>query len=133
MEFGLNDPASVIVNGHTPIRVTHGESPLKAGGKLVVIDGGFCRAYQKTTGIAGYTLIANSQCMRLMSHQPFTSLKEAQETGKDIHSQSFEFAVWPERRYVRDTDSGKLLRERMNDLTELLQACRNGMIQLQSE
>ena len=132
-EFGLTDPASIIVNGHTPVRVTHGESPLKAGGKLVVIDGGFCRAYQKTTGIAGYTLIANSQCMRLMSHQPFTSLKEAQETGKDIHSQSFEFAVWKDRKYVRDTDRGKLLRERMNDLIELLNACRKGVIHLQSE
>ena len=132
-EFGLMDPASIIVNGHTPVRVTHGESPLRAGGKLVIIDGGFCRAYQKTTGIAGYTLIANSRCMRLMSHQPFTSLKDAQETGKDIHSQSFEFAVWPERKYVRDTDHGKQLRERMDDLIELLDACRDGTIHLQNE
>ena len=132
-EFGLTDPASIIVNGHTPVRVTHGESPLRAGGRLVIIDGGFCRAYQKTTGIAGYTLIANSRCMRLMSHQPFTSLKDAQETGKDIHSQSFEFASWPERKYVRDTDHGKQLRERMDDLLELLDACRNGTIHLQSE
>ena len=99
----------------------------------MVIDGGFCRAYQKTTGIAGYTLIANSLCMRLMSHQPFTSLKDAQETGKDIHSQSFEFASWPERKYVRDTDHGKQLRERMEDLLELLEACRSGAIHLQSE
>ena len=132
-EFGLTDPASVIVNGHTPVRVTHGESPLRAGGRLVIIDGGFCRAYQKTTGIAGYTLIANSRCMRLMSHQPFTSLKDAQETGRDIHSQSFEFVVWPERKYVRDTDHGKQLRERMEDLLELLDACRDGTIHLQNE
>ena len=91
----------------------------------------FCRAYQKTTGIAGYTLIANSHGMRLMSHQPFTSLKDAQETGRDIHSQSFEFATFPKRKYVRDTNRGKLLEERKNDLLKLLTACRNGLINLQ--
>ena len=127
-EFGLDDESGKIINGHTPVRVTHGESPLKAGGKLVVIDGGFCRAYQKTTGIAGYTLIANSHGMRLMSHQPFTSLKDAQETGTDIHSQSFEFASFPGRRYVRDTDYGSVLQERMEDLMTLLSAFRQGLI-----
>ena len=130
-EFGLTAEEGHIINGHTPIRVTHGESPLKAGGKLVVIDGGFCRAYQKTTGIAGYTLIANSHGMRLMSHQPFTSLRDAQETGRDIHSQSFEFQSYPQRKYVADTDHGKLLKERMDDLIALLAACRSGMINLQ--
>ncbi len=130
-EFGLTSEVSRIVNGHTPIRVTHGESPLKGGGKLVVIDGGFCRAYQKTTGIAGYTLIANSHGMRLMSHQPFTTLRDAREKGRDIHSQSFEFAAYPQRRYVRDTDYGKQLQERMNDLLLLLDACRNGTVSLQ--
>ncbi len=130
-EFGLSDEEACIVNGHTPIRVTHGESPLKAGGKLVVIDGGFCRAYQKTTGIAGYTLIANSHGMRLMSHQPFTTLRDAQETGRDIHSQSFEFMSYPKRKYVIDTDHGKLLEERMKDLVTLLEACRSGIIHLQ--
>jgi fructose-1,6-bisphosphatase-3 len=111
--------------------VTHGESPLKAGGKLVVIDGGFCKAYQKTTGIAGYTLISNSHGMRLMSHQPFTTLRDAQETGRDIHSQSYEFATFAERKYVIDTDRGRLLKERMNDLMQLLDACRSGLINLQ--
>ncbi len=130
-EFGRTSEVSRIVNGHTPIRVTHGESPLKGGGKLVVIDGGFCRAYQKTTGIAGYTLIANSHGMRLMSHQPFTTLRDAREKGRDIHSQSFEFAAYPQRRYVRDTDYGKQLQERMNDLLLLLDACRNGTVSLQ--
>ena len=130
-EFGLTDEGSRIINGHTPIRVTHGESPLKAGGRLVVIDGGFCRAYQKTTGIAGYTLIANSHGMRLMSHQPFTTLRDAQETGRDIHSQSFEFAAYPQRKYVSDTDHGKMLRERMEDLITLLDACRAGAVNLQ--
>ena len=127
-EFGLEGEDCRIINGHTPIRVTHGESPLKAGGRLVVIDGGFCRAYQKTTGIAGYTLIANSHGLRLMSHQPFTSLRDAQESGQDIHSQSFAFAVYPRRQYVRDTDQGRELQERMDDLIELLQAVRSGAV-----
>ena len=129
-KFGLTGEDCRIVNGHTPVRVSHGESPLKAGGRLVVIDGGFCRAYQKTTGIAGYTLIANSHGMRLMSHQPFTSLKDAQRNGTDIHSQSYEFAAYPKRRYNRDTDHGKVLRERMDDLVELLNVVGQGLITL---
>lgn len=130
--FGLTGEECRIVNGHTPVRVSHGESPLKANGRLVVIDGGFCRAYQKTTGIAGYTLIANSHGMRLMSHQPFTSLQDAQANGTDIHSQSYEFAAYPKRRYVRDTDHGRAMKERMDDLVELLDACRAGEISLGS-
>ena len=130
-EFGLTGDESHIINGHTPVRITHGESPLKANGKLIVIDGGFCRAYQKTTGIAGYTLIANSHGMRLMSHQPFTNLRDAQETGRDIHSQSFEFTSFPNRKYIRDTDYGKRLQERMEDLIRLLDARRSGEISLQ--
>ncbi|MGN0745851.1 MAG: fructose-1,6-bisphosphatase [Aristaeellaceae bacterium] len=129
-EFGLTDPESRIINGHTPIRVTHGESPLKAGGKLIVIDGGFCRAYQKTTGIAGYTLIANSHGMRLMSHQPFTDLQDALSSGRDIHSQSFQFAAYPRRLRIRDTDQGKRLQERVEDLKDLLAACRAGVVNL---
>ncbi|MBQ9197112.1 MAG: fructose-1,6-bisphosphatase [Clostridia bacterium] len=128
--FGLTGEECRIVNGHTPVRVSHGESPLKAGGRLVVIDGGFCRAYQKTTGIAGYTLIANSHGMRLMSHQPFTSLQDAQANGTDIHSQSYEFAAYPKRRYVRDTDHGRAMKERMDDLVELLDAYRAGEVSL---
>ncbi len=129
--FGLANEDARIINGHTPVRVTHGESPLKAGGKLVVIDGGFSRAYQKTTGIAGYTLIANSYCMRLMSHQPFTSLKDAQETDRDIMSQSFEFAEYPRRKFVADTDYGQRLQERAEDLMLLLAAFRDGTVTLQ--
>ena len=129
-EFGLTDPQSRIINGHTPIRVTHGESPLKADGKLIVIDGGFCRAYQKTTGIAGYTLISNSHGMRLMSHAPFTSKADAVAHGSDIQSSSFEFARFPRRVYVRDTDNGRRKQERMNDLTDLLTACREGLVTL---
>ena len=98
---------------------------------MFVIDGGFCRAYQKTTGIAGYTLIANSHGMRLMSHQPFTTLRDAQESGADIHSRSFEFSKYPKRKYVRDTDHGHRLQERMEDLAQLLEAIRSGLISLE--
>ena len=129
-EFGLTDHESRIINGHTPIHVGSGESPLRAGGRLVVIDGGFCRAYQKTTGIAGYTLIANSHGMRLMSHQPFTTLEDAQQSGRDIHSQSYEFATYPQRKYVSDTDYGHRLAERMQDLIDLLEASRRGLVVL---
>lgn len=128
--FDLPSPESRIINGHTPIRVTHGESPIKAGGRLIVIDGGFCKAYQKATGIAGYTLIANSHGMRIMSHQPFTTLEDALEANRDIRSQSFDFAVYPRRQMVRDTDSGKRLQERIDDLLDLLSACRAGLISL---
>jgi fructose-1,6-bisphosphatase-3 len=127
-EFGLTNEEARIINGHTPVRVTHGESPLKANGKLVVIDGGFCRAYQKTTGIAGYTLISNSHGMRLMSHHPFTSVQDALESGTDIHSQSFELPSWEKRRFVADTDRGRLLQERLQDLRRLLAAYRDGTI-----
>lgn len=129
-EFGLTDPESRIINGHTPIRVTHGESPLKAGGKLVVIDGGFCRAYQKTTGIAGYTLIANSHGMRLMSHQPFTTLQDALTSGRDIHSQSMEFYTYTHRQRISDTDHGQRLQERVEDLKALLEAYSAGVVRL---
>lgn len=98
---------------------------------MIVIDGGFCRAYQKTTGIAGYTLISNSHGMRLMSHQPFTSRQDALKTDRDIHSQSFEFAAYPQRQLVRDTDNGHRLQERMQDMKDLLTAWRNGLINLQ--
>ena len=82
------------------------------------------------TGIAGYTLISNSYGMRLMSHQPFTSLRDAQETGQDIHSQSCQFKTFSRRKYVSDTDTGKLLLERRDDLNTLLSACREGVIHL---
>ena len=131
-EFDLTSHESRIINGHTPIRVSHGESPLKAGGRLVVIDGGFCKASQKTTGIAGYTLIANSHGMRLMSHQPFTTIQDALSSGRDIHSQSFEFHSYGHRQRVRDTDEGKRLQERVDDLKDLLEASTAGLIHLRS-
>ena len=131
-EFGLTDAQSRIINGHTPIRVTHGESPIKAGGKCIVIDGGFCRAYQKTTGIAGYTLISNSHGMRIVSHQPFTDLEDALSENRDIHSQPYIFATWEKRQMVADTDRGHQLQERIADLHDLLEAVRQGLVNLKS-
>jgi fructose-1,6-bisphosphatase-3 len=124
--FGLTNENSRIINGHTPVKVKNGESPLKAGGRLIVIDGGFCRAYQKTTGIAGYTLISNSHGLRLMSHQPFTSLRDAQESGQDIHSKAYEFFTYEKRRVVLETDRGQELDERRRDLMKLLSFMRSG-------
>lgn len=129
-EFGLRDAQARIINGHTPIRVTHGESPIKAGGKCIVIDGGFCRAYQKTTGIAGYTLISNSHGMRIVSHQPFTDLEDALSEDRDIHSQPYVFATWEKRKMVADTDHGQKLQERIADLHDLLEAVRQGQVNL---
>ncbi len=127
-EFGLDNPSAHIINGHTPIKVSKGENPVKANGKLVVIDGGFCRAYQKTTGIAGYTLIYNSHGLRIMSHQPFTSIGEALDENKDIHSHSEIFETAPRRMMVSDCDNGKVIQEKIKDLELLLAAYRQGVL-----
>lgn len=127
-EFGLDSPMSHIINGHTPIKVSKGESPVKANNRLVVIDGGFCKAYQKTTGIAGYTLIYNSHGMRLKAHQPFESIVRALEENKDIESTSNFFEMEPERVMVKDTDSGKDILETIDDLELLLTAYRQGLL-----
>ncbi len=127
-EFGLDNSISHIINGHTPIKVAKGESPLKANNRLIVIDGGFCRAYQKTTGIAGYTLIYNSHGMRLKAHQPFESVAKVLEENKDIESTSNFFEMEAERVMVKDTDNGKVILERIEDLTWLLFAYRQGII-----
>ncbi|MCM1046289.1 MAG: fructose-1,6-bisphosphatase [Candidatus Gastranaerophilales bacterium] len=127
-EFGLDSPMSHIINGHTPIKVSKGESPVKANNRLVVIDGGFCKAYQKTTGIAGYTLIYNSHGMRLKAHQPFESIATALEENKDIESTSNFFEMEPERVMVKDTDNGKNILETINDLELLLIAYRQGLL-----
>ncbi len=127
-EFGLDSDISHIINGHTPIKVSKGESPLKANNRLIVIDGGFCRAYQKTTGIAGYTLIYNSHGMRLKAHQPFESIAKVLEENKDIESTSNFFETEAERVMVKDTDNGKEIRETIRDLELLLAAYRQGMI-----
>ena len=127
-EFGLYSERSHIINGHTPVNVKKGESPIRADGKLYVIDGGFCKAYQKATGIAGYTLIFNSHGMKLKTHQPFTSLKNALEENVDIHSDTEIVEEEEERIMVADTDDGIIIRERIKDLKALLKAYRSGLI-----
>lgn len=120
-EFGLYTPTSHIINGHTPVRTVEGEQPIRANGKLLVIDGGFCKNYHKTTGIAGYTLIYNSHGLRLKSHHPFESVQHALRENKDIQSESQMIETEKSRILVRDTDNGREMMEYIEDLKELLQ------------
>ncbi|MDE7063778.1 MAG: fructose-1,6-bisphosphatase, partial [Lachnospiraceae bacterium] len=119
-EFGLYSPMSHIINGHTPVEVSSGEAPVRANGKLIIIDGGFCKAYHKKTGIAGYTLIYNSHCMRLKAHQPFESIQKVLEENKDIESSTDIFETEEKRIRVKDTDIGKKIQEQIADLELLL-------------
>ncbi len=127
-EFGLSSSHSHIVNGHVPVKAKNGESPIKGNGRLVVIDGGFCRAYHNTTGIAGYTLISNSNDMRIVAHEPFTTIEDAVENNTDIHSTSNIFEFLEKRMMVADTDSGEVHREKIEDLKMLMNAYRMGII-----
>ncbi|MDO4556331.1 MAG: fructose-bisphosphatase class III, partial [Lachnospiraceae bacterium] len=127
-EFGLEGEGIHIVNGHVPVHHTSGESPVKCGGKVLVIDGGFSKAYQKETGIAGYTLIYNSYGLMLSAHEPFTSAESAVEHESDIQSERVAVKLTEKRRLVGDTDTGVVLRERIEELKELLKAYRAGVI-----
>lgn len=127
-EFGLNPALSHIVNGHVPVKRKDGENPVKCGGKVLVIDGGFSKAYQKETGIAGYTLIFNSYGLRLVAHEPFESTETAIEQEKDIHSETMIVKRMQERLLVGDTDIGRELKGQVEDLERLLTAYRNGGI-----
>ncbi len=120
-EFGLFSPISHIINGHTPVKVCDGEAPVRANGKLIIIDGGFCRAYHKKTGIAGYTLIYNSHGMRLKAHQPFESIKKVLEENVDIESSTDIFETEEKRIRVKDTDIGKSIKEQIADLEMVLE------------
>lgn len=127
-EFGLEKETAHIINGHVPVKTIEGESPIKCGGKVLVIDGGFARAYQKETGIAGYTLIYNSYGLILVAHEPFESTDAAIEKESDIHSESIIVKRVAERKRVGHTDNGKVMQDRINDLMLLLEAYRNGTI-----
>jgi len=126
--FDLDPETSHIVNGHVPVKVKKGESPVKAGGKLLVIDGGFAKAYQARTGIAGYTLIYNSYGLLLAAHQPFESTQRAIEEERDIDSETIVLERNVRRIRVRDTDKGQEIRQRIDDLKGLLEAYRTGLI-----
>ncbi len=127
-EFGLDPEAGHIINGHVPVKVKKGESPVKAGGKLIVIDGGFAKAYQEKTGIAGYTLIFNSYGLLLAAHQPFESTRKAIESEMDIHSTTKILEHNTKQIRVRDTDDGKEIKKQIDDLSKLLEAYRSGLI-----
>lgn len=127
-EFGLSPEDGHIINGHVPVKTKNGESPVKCGGKVLVIDGGFSRAYQKETGIAGYTLIYNSYGLILAAHKPFESTESAIENESDIHSDSVIIQRVMERKLVGDTDSGRKLKADIADLEYLLEAYRSGRI-----
>ena len=131
VEFGLNPECSHIINGHVPVKSKSGESPIKANGKLIVIDGGFSRAYQSTTGIAGYTLIYNSYGLLLVSHDPFESTQKAIEEENDIHSTIMVLEKEVERKRVKDTDAGEVMKTQIRDLEMLLDAYRLGFIKEQ--
>lgn len=129
-EFGITSPFSHIINGHIPVRVKEGEGPVKANGKLIVIDGGFCRAYQKYTGIAGYTMFFSSHGIRIAAHKPWDHdhLKEGFQAGADILSTTVIYKNLPNRLMVSGTDTGRELSERIRDLTALLNAYRMGIL-----
>ena len=127
-EFGLRGSHCHIINGHVPVKARKGESPIKGGGKLIVIDGGFSKAYQPTSGIAGYTLIFNSRHMRIVSHQPFTGKWNAIHKNDDIANDSVVFEEMETRMKVAQTDEGRDLQTKVDDLLLLLAAYRAGAV-----
>ena len=130
-EFGLFHDSAHIINGHIPQK--KGENPIKAGGRLIVIDGGFCSAYHKTTGIAGYTLIYNADGMRLSAHSPFKGKEDAIKNNGDILSETVIFETKKHRIRIRETDLGGEIREEMYDLARLLEAYKSGLLSEQAE
>lgn len=128
VEFGLDPDHGCIINGHVPVKVGKGERPIKANGKLIVIDGGFSRAYQKETGIAGYTLIANSRYLLLAAHQPFESTYKAVSEELDIDTETEVIHSYPRRLLIGDTDRGREIQEEIDELQALLHAYREGLI-----
>lgn len=127
-EFGLDQTHSHIVNGHVPVRAAKGETPVKGEGRLIVIDGGFCRAYHEKTGIAGYTLVYNSRGMSLRQHEPFESAEKAIRENLDIASAVEVFETCEKRTLVGDTDNGQRLAADVEDLKLLVQAYQMGLV-----
>jgi fructose-1,6-bisphosphatase-3 len=127
-EFGLEGNHCHIINRHVPVKASKGESPIKGGGKLLVIDGGFSRAYQKTSGIAGYTLIFSSRYYRIVSHQPFAGRIEALKRNHDIDNDALVFETMEQRMKVAQTDEGVDLRAQADDLIRLIEAYRTGAV-----
>ncbi len=126
--FNVKGSHRHIINGHVPVRTNIGESPIRANGKLMVIDGGFSKAYHTTTGIAGYTLVYHSRGFQLVQHEPFSSTEDAVINGTDIVSTTQIVELSSHRMRVRDTDKGRELQSQINELMELLYAFRHGII-----
>lgn len=127
-EFGVKGEHRHIINGHVPVKVGKGEKPIKADGRLMVIDGGFAKAYHNTTGIAGYTLVYHSRGFQLVQHAPFTSTEEAILNGTDIQTTTQIVEMMGHREMVADSDKGVELSEQVRDLEKLLMAYRKGII-----
>ena len=127
-EFNVDIEKGHIINGHMPVHVKEGESPVKCNGKVMIIDGGFSKAYRGTTGIAGYTLIYNSRGLRLVSHETFTSTEDVIEKEIDVHSDTVIREISAQREKVGDTETGRQLKEQISDLEKLLHAYRTGQI-----
>ena len=127
-EFGVIGNHRHIINGHVPVKAVKGEKPIKANGKMMVIDGGFSKAYQPETGIAGYTLVYHSRGFQLVQHEPFTSTQKAIEEGQDIKSTTQLVELSSQRMMVKDTDKGRELKIQIEDLKKLLVAYRTGII-----
>ena len=126
-EFGINEKTGHIICGHIPVKFKAGESPIKANGRLFIIDGGLSKAYQKTTGIAGYTLRYSSYGLTLVAHEPFTSTQAAIENETDLHSEK-QIVEKVDRKRIKDTDKGKELDMQILDLKKLFNAYTNGDI-----
>lgn len=126
--FGVEGDHRHIINGHVPVKAAKGESPIRANGKMMVIDGGFAKAYHDTTGIAGYTLVFHSSGFQLVQHEPFTSAEEAVRNGSDIVSTTQIVELSRHRMRVRDTDKGRELQDQIDELSELLFAFRHGIL-----
>lgn len=127
-EFGISDKDAVIINGHIPVKIKKGESPIKVDGRLLIIDGGLSKAYQSVTGIAGYTLVSNSHQMYLSEHEPFTSMSESICKNLDMHSRIIPVKTFPSRVKIADTDDGRDIALQIEDLEKLLAAYRRGAI-----
>lgn len=127
-EFDLHEQDSKIINGHVPVKIRKGESPIKANGRLLIIDGGICKAYQHVTGIAGYTLIYNSYGMKLVAHQPFLAKELAIKENKDVVHSVKILDPKATRKTVLLTDKGLLLRKKINNLLDLLECYQDGTI-----
>ncbi len=128
MEFGIADPDAVIVNGHIPVKIRKGESPIKVPEKLIIIDGGMSKAYQSVTGIAGYTLVSNSHQMYLSEHEPFATAEDMVHNNRDMESRIIPVKTYAKRVTIADTDDGREIAAQIEDLKLLLEAYRTGAV-----